>query len=113
MSAKLLVRFQRRAESETARLDKFKVDFDKDPAYAFVWSCDAFRSAATLKVLNQIIVALEAGHADIDNIKSTMLDRVLHGSKYPSHSTSPTSNLMEQYELSACASILSDLQYMD
>ena len=111
MSNKLLVRFQRRAESETASIAKFKLDLDKDPAHAFVWSTNAFRSAATLKVLNQIITALEADTADLENIKSTLMDRVLHSSKYPSHSTSATSNLMEQYELSACASILSDLRY--
>ena len=111
MSNKLLVRYQRRAEVEIANLAKFKLELDKDPAHALTWGCDAFRSAATLKVLNQIIGALEADTTDVDNIKSVLMDRVLHSSKYPAQSTSPTSNLIEQYELSACASILSDLRY--
>jgi hypothetical protein len=111
MSNKLLIRFQRRAEAETANIAKFKLALDKDPAHALTWGCDTFRSAATLKVLNQIIAALESDTADIDNIKSTLMDRVLHSSKYPAQSTSPTSNLIEQYELAACASLLSDLRY--
>jgi hypothetical protein len=111
MSAKLLSKYQRQVEAETARITKFKAELDKDPAHALTWGLDAFRSAATLKVLNQIVGALEAGHADVENIRSTLMDRVLHRSKYPAQSTSPTSNLMEQYELSACAELLSDLQY--
>ncbi len=111
MSQKLLVRFQRQVESQNASIAKFKAEMDKDPAHALTWSLDAFRSAATLKVLNQIVHALEEGNADVDNIRDTLMDRVLHRSKYPAQSTSPTSNLMEQYELSACAEILSDLKY--
>ena len=111
MSAKLLVRFQRRAVVQSENLTKFKLELDKDPAHALTWGLDAFRSAATLKVLNQIIAALEADTADVDNIKSTLMDRVLHRSKFPAQSTSPTSNLMEQYELSACAELLSDMKY--
>jgi hypothetical protein len=112
MSAKLLARFQRQVESQQAQIAKFKAELDKDPAHALTWGLDAFRSAATLKVLNQIVAALEVGDADLDNIRETLMDRVLHRSKYPAQSTSPTSNLMEQYELSACAEILSDLKYV-
>ena len=113
MSAKLLKRFQSQADSVQARLDKFAVDFAKDPAYALSWGNDTFQAAAKLRVFKQIIVALEAGDATLENIRSTMLDRVLHKSKYPAQSTSPTSNLIEQYELAACAEILSDLQYAE
>jgi len=112
MSARLLSKYQRQVEAQQDRINKFKLELDKDPAHALTWGLEAFRSAATLKVLNQIVAALEAGNADVDNIRSTLMDRVLHRSKYPAQSTSPTSNLMEQYELSACAEILSDLQYV-
>jgi len=112
MSARLLGKYQRQVEAQQDRINKFKLELDKDPAHALTWGLEAFRSAATLKVLNQIVAALEAGNADVDNIRSTLMDRVLHRSKYPAQSTSPTSNLMEQYELSACAEILSDLQYV-
>ena len=111
MSAQLLKRFQSQAQSAQSRLDKFMVDFHSDPAYALSWGNDTFKYAAQLRVLKQIIAALEAGDATLDNIKSTLMDRVLHKSKYPAQSTSPTSNLIEQYELATCAEILSDLQY--
>ena len=111
MSDKLLARFQRKAEATQARLDKFSVDFAKDPAHALTWANDTFKNAAELRVLKQIVAALEDGTATADNIRSTLMDRVLHKSKYPAQSTSPTSNLIEQYELAACADILSDLQY--
>ena len=113
MSQKLTVRFFNQAQSCQARLDKFTESFAKDPAYALSWGTDAFQAAAKLQVLKQILAALEDGTATADNIRSTMMDRVLHKSKYPAQSTSPTSNLIEQYELAACAEILSDLQYVD
>lgn len=112
MSAQLLKRFQNQAQSCQGRMDKFMVDFHSDPAHALTWGNDTFKFAAQLKVLKQIIAALEGGEANLDNIRSTLMDRVLHRSKYPAQSTSPTSNLIEQYELAACAEILSDLQYM-
>jgi hypothetical protein len=112
MSAKLLARFQSQADGVQAKLDKFMVDFHSDPAYALSWSNDTFSAAAKLRVLKQIIAALDDGTATLDNIRETMMDRVLHRSKYPPQSTSPTSNLIEQYELSACAEILSDLKYV-
>ena len=108
----LLKRFKSQADSAQASLDKFAADFAKDPAHALSWGNGAFERAAELKVVKQIIVALEDGTATLDNIRSTMMDRVLHRSKYPAQSSSPTSNLMEQYELAACAKILSDLEYM-
>jgi hypothetical protein len=112
MSAKLLKRFQSQAESAQARLDKFAVDFAKDPAHALSWGTDAFARAAELRVLQQIIAALENDTATLENIRSTLMDRVLHKSKYPAQSSSPTSNLIEQYELAACAEVLSNLQYI-
>lgn len=113
MSQKLIARFFNQASTCQGRLDKFAADFAKDPAHALSWGTDAFQAAAKLRVLKQILAALEDGDATADNIRSTMMDRVLNKSKYPPQSTSPTSNLIEQYELAACAEILSDLQYID
>lgn len=83
MTNKLLKRFQIQAEMAQESLDKFATDFAKDPAYALSWGTDAFAKAARLRVLKQIIVALEEGTATVDNIRSTMMDRVLNKSKYP------------------------------
>lgn len=112
MSAKLLAKYQRQIDAVQYRLAKFQEAFSKDPAHALSWGTDAFKAAAELRVLQQIVTALQDGTATVDNIRSTMMDRVLHKSKYPPQSTSPTSNLIEQYELAACAEIISDLQYV-
>jgi hypothetical protein len=113
MSDKLLKRFQSQIAQCQASLDKFSVDFAKDPVHALSWSIGAFEKAARLRVLQQIALALAEGHGNLDDIRSTLMDRILHRSKYPAQSSSPTSNLIEQYELAACASVLSDLQYVE
>ena len=97
MTDRLLKRFQSQNDSVQSRLDKFMVDFHTDPAHALTWGTDVFQAAAKQKVLKQIIAALEQGTGTLDNIRSTLMDRVLHKSKYPAQSTSPTSNLVEQY----------------
>lgn len=112
MSQKLLKRFQNQVETAQSRLDRFTADFARDPAHALAWGTEVFQAAAKLKILREIIKALENGNGTLDNIRSTLTDRVLHRAKYPPQSTSPTSNLIEQYEMAACAEILSDLQYV-
>lgn len=106
---KLLERFQRQAERETAVIEKFKVELDKDPAYALSWGCDVFASAAMLRILKQLINALEDEQTTTEDIKDHLMGHIMHKSRYPAQSTSPTSNLIEQYELAACARIVGDL----
>ena len=107
----LLAKYTRLAEAETASIEKFKRALDKDPGYALTWSLDAFAAAAKLTILNQIIAALHNEDTTAEHIRATLMDRVMHKSKYPPQSTSPTSNLIEQYELAACAEIVSELRY--
>lgn len=111
---KLQFRFTNLAVACQARLDLFTTKFQEDPVHALTWSNDTFANAAKLRVVKQILAALDGEtKATLENIRSTLTDRVLHRAKYPPQSTSPTSNLIEQYELAACAEILSDLQYME
>ena len=112
MNERLLKRFRSHADQCQQSLDKFSAGFAEDPAHSLSWSLGAFENAAKLRILKQIITALEAGNADLDNIRSTLTDRVMHRAKYPPQSSSPTSNLIEQYEMAACAKILEDLQYV-
>ena len=105
----LLERFQRQAQYETATIEKFKLELDKDPAYALSWGNEVFRAAAKLKVVNEIINSLK-DLEPAENIKDALMDRIMHKSRYPAQSTSPTSNLIEQYELAVCAEIFNDLQ---
>jgi hypothetical protein len=106
---KLLERFQRQADRETAVIEKFKVELDKDPAYALSWGCEVFAAAAMLRILKQLINALEDEQTTTEDIKDHLMGHIMHKSRYPAQSTSPTSNLIEQYELAACARIVGDL----
>jgi hypothetical protein len=110
MNTKLIAQFQRKIDDAQNKLDKFKADFDKDPAYALSWSNGVFRHAAELQLFRQVLTALE-GDASLAEITESLTSRVMHKSRYPAQSTSPTSNLMEQYELSVAAELLGDLQY--
>jgi hypothetical protein len=105
----LLERFQRLAQYETATIDRFKKELDKDPAYALSWGCEVFAAAAKLRILKQLINALEDEQTTTENIRDHLMGHIMHKSRYPAQSTSPTSNLIEQYELAACARIVGDL----
>jgi len=102
-------RYIKQAENETAVIEKFKMALDKDPAYALSWGCGVFAAAAKLRVLRQLINVLGDGEATQEDVHSLMMANVLHKSQYPAQSSSPTSNLIEQYELAACAEIIADL----
>ena len=105
----LLERFQRQAENEAFVIEKFKTDLDKDPAYALSWGCGVFASAAKLRILKQLINALEDSETTAEDIRAHLMGSIMHKSRYPAQSTSPTSNLIEQYELAACAEIAGGL----
>ena len=108
--ANLAARFQRTVDVETAKIAKFQEELAKDPAYALSWSNDVFQSAARLKVAKMLADAFSSG-CTVEDIRDMLMDRVMHKSIYPTQSTSPTSNLIEQYELSAHAKFLSDLKH--
>jgi hypothetical protein len=116
MSAKALKKFSAIAEQAQAQIDKFKAELDKDPAYALSWGLNAFQSAARLKVAKMLIVAFTECKGEtlctIEQARDTLMDRVMHKARYPAQSTSPTSNLMEQYEAAAFAEALDELKYI-
>ena len=112
MSTSFIASLQRQITVVENQLKQFQESFAKDPAHALAWSNDTFKRAAGLTVLKQVVKSLESG-TSVEDIKSTLTDRVMSRSKYPAQSTSPTSNLIEQYELAAYAEILcyiNDLQ---
>jgi hypothetical protein len=94
---RLLFRFNSQAESCQARLDKFATKFAEDAAYALSWGTEAFQAAAMLRVLKQVIGALNE-EGTLENIRSTLTDRVMHKAKYPPQSTSPTSNTWSDHD---------------
>ena len=116
MSDRVLKKFTTQAEQAQAQIDKFRVELDKDPAYALSWGLTAFQAAARLKVANMLVEAFsprEGAHEyTVANAVSHLTDRVMGLARYPAQSTSPTSNLMEQYEAAAYAEALDELKYM-
>lgn len=90
-------------------IDQFREDLAKDAAYALSWRSDVFMAAARVKVIDQVIAAIQT---DItrERLTATVTQSVTTRARYPSHGSSPTSNLMDQCELAAYAEILEYLQ---
>jgi len=114
MTAQALKKFTTIAEQAQKQIDKFKAELDKDPAYALSWGLSAFQSAARLKIANMLVYAFTERETmcTLDQARDTLMDRVMNKARYPAQSTSPTSNLMEQYEAAAYAEALDELKHM-
>jgi hypothetical protein len=116
MSDRALKKFTAQAEQAQAQIDKFQAELSKDPAYALGWGLTAFQSAARLKVAQMLVHALTKREGEtvctIAQARETLMDRVMSKARYPAQSTSPTSNLMEQYEAAAYAEALDELKYI-
>lgn len=114
--AKALKKFTAIAANSQAKIDKFKEELSKDPAHALSWGTGVFQAAATLKVAQMLVYAFTEREGEnmctIEQARETMMDRVMNKARYPAQSTSPTSNLMEQYEAAAYAEALDELKYL-
>lgn len=118
----LVTRFQNKLNRAQSEVADFVGKVQHDAAYVLSWSNSVFQAAAKERVYKQLIAFVMDEAEDIsdlfnedinvDNLFSFVTDRVLHKAKYPAQSTSPTSNLIEQYELAAWAEVLSDLLQM-
>ena len=112
MTAGFLKRVNSTIDSAEVKINKFKESFDKDPSYALSWSLEAFQAAATLKIAKQIKDALETG-TTVKDVREHLTSRIMHKARWPAQSTSPTSNLTEQYEAAAMAEFLAESQYYE
>jgi hypothetical protein len=116
MSEKAIRHFTAVAEQAQAEIDKFKADLDKDPAYALSWGLTAFQSAARLKVAKMLVYGFTPTEGSpvytVEQAVEFLTDCVMTKTRYPAQSTSPTSNLMEQYEAAAYTEALDKLKYM-
>jgi hypothetical protein len=96
---------QRKYTSEVSyclvRLQGFKENIDKDPAHAFEWSSEYFQVAANHRVASIIVASMEGEGFNLRSLQEYLLGFVLHGARYPSQSTCPTTNLFEQCKLAA------------
>jgi hypothetical protein len=116
MSAQALKKFTAVAEQAQEQIDKFKAALDKDPAHALTWGLNAFQAAARLQVAQMLVYGFTPKEGSpvytVEQAVSFLTDRVINRARYPAQSTSPTSNLMEQYEAAAYAEALDELKYL-
>ena len=114
---KLLTRYESDISSREARVGWFAEAVQKDPSYTLSWSQDVFAAAAEIKILKQVVDYLNheviyTAADPVSNLIDMLTDKVICGAKYPSFSSSTTSNLISQYETAAAAMILSNLRSM-
>lgn len=116
MTDKALKKFTAMAEAAQAQCDKFAEGFAKDPAYALSWSNSVFQNAARLSVARSLVYAFTPREGEttctVQQARDTCRDRIMNKARYPAQSTSPTSNLMEQFEAAAYAEALDYLEYL-
>lgn len=97
-----------------AQVARWQETFAEDPAHALSWGTGAFEHAAVVRVFGQVATALsnnmEANGGDlqgtfVDGFKAHAMERFMRVAANPPQSTSPTSNLFEQYEAKAWTSV--------
>lgn len=101
-------------ESERRYLNEWKAKLEKDPAHAFSWGDSAFAAAGRLSIFEDVVRALEDPERDVDleGIEKYTIERVLQRAQHPTHSTSPTSNLMYEYVTSAWAELIDKMKWI-
>jgi hypothetical protein len=116
MTDRALKKFTAIAEQAQVQCDKFAKSFAEDPAYALSWGTSAFQSATRLRVAKMLVDTFTPREGEImctlEQAREYLTDRVMNKARYPAQSTSPTSNLIEQYEAAAYAEALDELKYM-
>jgi hypothetical protein len=105
------VKFAGMADRAKLRLDEFAVKFANDPAHAFTWSSSAFQDAARLSVFSEIAESPICFY-DVADARNVLAKKIVEKSRSPAQSTSPTSNLMKQYELAAWVEALDAFDYL-
>ena len=88
-----------------ASIEAFSKTLLEDPRHAMVWSAGAFESAAHHDVYRTVLDLLESGTTR-DQLRTHATNYALDGGRRASnHSSSPTSNLMDQHGLAAWAGL--------
>jgi hypothetical protein len=108
-------------KKEQGVIASFTKSLAEDPSYAFEWSKNSFTAAARLKVYRQAYEAItqsdgtpELHRKKADGSSFNTLDNIIEFSQKevnrkassPSHSSSPTTNLMDREYLAAWADII-------
>ena len=113
-------KLQLNIDSVDVVLQKFKARFDENPTEALSWGETVFNAAAT-QLVGQTILSWIASAEDSDKnlspdeifqmMKDQITRVVLHGARYPEHSSSACSNMMKTEVVAAYATILEDMKW--
>ena len=87
-------------------LIEFKKDLDKHPGHALNWSDGVFERVALKEEAEYILKLLNNKKNTVEVIDRYLSVEVLTRAQWPSHSTSPTGNLYEEYQKTAKAKLL-------
>lgn len=90
-------------------LTKFTERLGKDAHHAFRWADDAVRAAAKLSVIRDVLSfqsRLDSNEWTSAQMIAYLREKVMNRAKWPAHSTSPISNLAEEYETAAWAEMV-------
>ena len=79
--------------------------FAKDPAYAMSWGMEYFQHAADYAVAKDLKSMFEHG-VNVQSMLNDFNRALRHKASYPSRSTSPTSNLVDQETLRALTKVV-------
>ena len=117
MTAQALESFTSMADVAQAQCDKFAHEFAKNPSYALRWGNDVFKNAARLKIAQQMVYMFTEREGDtvltLEQARKILMESVMNKARWPAQSTSPTSNLMEQFEAAALAEALDELKHLE
>jgi hypothetical protein len=93
-------------------LEKWTLNFQKNPAHALSWSNDIFRDAAKLSVAKEVSYWLEQ-KISLAETKKYALERTLRGAEFPPSSTSMPANVMEMQCTSAWARMAERINFVE
>ncbi len=100
---------KQRIDAAQKRVDQFASKFAENPADALEWAQDVFTAAANLEALKRVQARLARGVTVEDILKGSHKE-ILNKARNPHHSTSWTSNLIEQARLSAMVHVVEMLE---
>jgi hypothetical protein len=104
---KILKRLREDADKSLAAIDRFRRDFEQNPAHALAYSFNIYREAAQWELCCQVIAYIgEEDGMTLVGIVSWLESEVLRGARCPRYSTSPQSDVMDTERLSAKANLL-------
>lgn len=86
-------------DAASAGLERFRKNLHEAPLYAMEWSERHFRDAALLAICEDALVMLrdvDATDESVDRMVNHFTRQAFHAARYPSRSTSATSNLAAQ-----------------